>query len=434
MNDYILAFEGSIEPVESIHCISCTTQINVRIHNNSNEKWHTKEYDSDFLSYHWLDDDWKMLVFEGERTRLPKSGVSSIPVDTTLQIRPPEENGDYILVVTLVREGVGWFESSSKFKPLILRVKVDKKWPCNLSTVGPTDLVLRRSEENPPDVSYALLCYNTTNIGDEIQSLAALQFLPRVDLQIDRDNINNFQLSRRTKLILNGWFTHHPQNWPPKNDFLDPLLVSFHISNEHGSNERILLNEESSAFYEKHSPIGSRDRNTLRLLRERRLDAFYSCCLTLTLRAPKRKRTDKIVFVDTPAALESLVPPEWRTRILNLTHHQPEPRGPWGRLYLAQSFLDIYSTAQVVVTSRLHCALPCLAFDTPVVFIPPDVLDVRFSGIKDLFMHFYDFDSLMSGETVIDWHKIGTSTAGLAPLKERLIHICQTFTGKNLYT
>ena len=35
-------------------------------------------------------------------------------------------------------------------------------------------------------IKYALLSYDTENIGDEIQSLAAKRFLPRVDLLLNR--------------------------------------------------------------------------------------------------------------------------------------------------------------------------------------------------------------------------------------------------------
>ena len=39
---------------------------------------------------------------------------------------------------------------------------------------------------NEPD-KFALLTYNTFNVGDDIQSLAALQFLPGVDVRVDRE-------------------------------------------------------------------------------------------------------------------------------------------------------------------------------------------------------------------------------------------------------
>ncbi len=64
-------------------------------------------------------------------------------------------------------------------------------------------------------VKYGLLTYRTENIGDEIQSIAARQFLPRVDVYVERDSLNNVVSDEKIKLIMNGWFTHKPENWPP---------------------------------------------------------------------------------------------------------------------------------------------------------------------------------------------------------------------------
>ncbi len=65
---------------------------------------------------------------------------------------------------------------------------------------------------------FALLRYrNTRNLGDEIQSIAARQFLPRVDGFIDRDRLvmSGRKKNANFKLILNGWYSHSPERWPP---------------------------------------------------------------------------------------------------------------------------------------------------------------------------------------------------------------------------
>lgn len=119
-------------------------------------------------------------------------------------------------------------------------------------------------------MKYGLFSYSTSNIGDEVQSIAARQFLPPETLTyFDRDSIDDTQISEKTKLIMNGWFTKKPQNWPPKNTLIDPLLISFHIANEWGSSVENLLTPESLDFYKKHGPVGCRDKNTESLLRGR---------------------------------------------------------------------------------------------------------------------------------------------------------------------
>src|SRR5688572_10324305 len=80
--------------------------------------------------------------------------------------------------------------------------------------------------------AFGLLSYaGTNNLGDEVQSLAALRFLPRVDRLVDRDNLSSFETAERTpvSVILNGWYGHRPENWPPA-PCIRPLLVSVHFS------------------------------------------------------------------------------------------------------------------------------------------------------------------------------------------------------------
>ncbi|MBU1211705.1 MAG: hypothetical protein KJ587_10585 [Alphaproteobacteria bacterium] len=63
------------------------------------------------------------------------------------------------------------------------------------------------------------MAYDTTNIGDDIQSLAALQFMDRVDLLVNRDSIGDQDAfpnlpEASVTLLLNGWFMGR-RSWPP---------------------------------------------------------------------------------------------------------------------------------------------------------------------------------------------------------------------------
>jgi hypothetical protein len=55
---------------------------------------------------------------------------------------------------------------------------------------------------------------------------------------------------------------------------------------------------------------------------------------------------------------------------------------------MAETILKKYAKAKLVITSRIHCALPCLAMGTPVIFVngfDSFVDSCRFDGILDLF-------------------------------------------------
>ena len=127
----------------------------------------------------------------------------------------------------------------------------------------------------------------TDNIGDDIQSYAAMRFLPSVDYVIDREGMDTFESNgERVKAIMNGWYMYNKSNWPPS-ESIDPLWVSVHISkNDYfGIGERFLdgLGGEYLKYY---APIGARDVSTLELLRKKGIPAYLSGCLTLTFSLP----------------------------------------------------------------------------------------------------------------------------------------------------
>ena len=82
------------------------------------------------------------------------------------------------------------------------------------------------------------------NIGDYVQALASSQFLPHIDGFIDRDEDLKDYAGEPCKVIMNGWYMHLPQNWPPS-DLIDPLFVAFHLNS--GVKE-VLLSSQSIAY------------------------------------------------------------------------------------------------------------------------------------------------------------------------------------------
>ena len=55
------------------------------------------------------------------------------------------------------------------------------------------------------------------------------------------------------------------------------------------------------------------------------------------------------------------------------------------RLIMAEELLNNYRTAEVVLTTRLHCILPCRAFNTNAIFIHKKYYnDPRFQGLRNI--------------------------------------------------
>ncbi len=272
-------------------------------------------------------------------------------------------------------------------------------------------------------MKYALFTYDENkrffNVGDNIQSLAAKQFLPKVDVFLNREKLADYK-GDKVQLIMNGWFTHNVHNWIPSDDIL-PIFVSFHMNNTAAP---YMLSEKGIAYLKKHEPIGCRDQFTVDILKEKGIKAFFSGCLTLTLDSYKvadSEREDKIYIVDplynyprvkkvfydfkhtirnilngnifqlnkNNRHLKKIISKE----ILNSAEfiNQEPPSKTYSdpeNFEMAEKLLIKYSKAKLVITSRIHCALPCLALGTPVIFIngfDSFVDSCRFDGILELF-------------------------------------------------
>lgn len=263
----------------------------------------------------------------------------------------------------------------------------------------------RISESDAADskAHFALLSYDTLNLGDDVQALAALRLMPRADCLVMRDRIGDFRAPRgtRAKIILNGWFMGS-KSWPPP-ETLDPLFVSFHLGKYRYSEyfnriernflfartqRHFMLGEKSLAYFKAHEPIGCRDLATLETLQSEGINAYFSGCLTLTLKtAPADRPRKDIIIVDPNLDIPELfraIPSALQSRVVYLTHQTDLRAPPALRMNTAADLLERYAQAHLVITSRLHCALPCLAFGTPVLFIPPGHDLRRFEGIAEL--------------------------------------------------
>ncbi len=112
-----------------------------------------------------------------------------------------------------------------------------------------------------------------SNLGDQAQSFAGLQFIPYLNTFVDREAMaldTSFRHARpidsgeTTTVFLNAWYgISNQQQWPPGSE-IDPLLISMHLD---PGVKPIMTNEASKAYYERHGPVGARDTDTLAKMR-----------------------------------------------------------------------------------------------------------------------------------------------------------------------
>ena len=311
-------------------------------------------------------------------------------------------------------------------------------------------------------MKYGILCYKTNNVGDEIQSIAAKNFLPKIDFYLDRENLDKVKNNQKIKLIMNGWFMHNPKNWPPS-DSIIPLFISFHIY------AKGLTSKESLAYFKKHEPIGCRDIFTYKLLKKKGVKSYFSGCLTLTLRNKYKKRNDKILLVDVSPDIKKIIPKKFKRQIICLSFYnfpnfilklrtffsrfKKSDLGGFRLIYLllrelkidpflegvfskiitrktkfrkAEMLLDEFAKARLVITSRMHCALPCLAFGTPVIFISENLEDKRFLGYLKFLRH-YSLKDLRNKKLNINFDNPPPNPKDVGYIRKKLIKICRRF-------
>jgi hypothetical protein len=249
----------------------------------------------------------------------------------------------------------------------------------------------------------------TENIGDDIQSLAAWGRLPEPSYFLNRDNLKQEgdEIEGHASVIMNGWYGQWPENWPPS-EKIRPLFVSIHITKEPVASRfgvrpaEYILAPSLVKYLHRHAPIGARDLATLQLLQEAGVDSYFSGCMTLTLERPNVMRNDDLVVIN-DLALPLLPHIRERTqKFLFRVGHQEYSTLPQGeRFDRARELLGLYAMAKCVITSRLHCALPCLAMGTPVLLINTAPDQYRFAGLREL-VHNCSVSQFMAGDYDFD--------------------------------
>jgi len=97
----------------------------VRIRNAGWRVWSSASSDlPDYVSYHWLDARGAdVVVWDGERTPLPRDVGPEEEIDILLRIKAPDRPGRYFLAVDMVREGAAWYSDAGiPWRPIPFRV------------------------------------------------------------------------------------------------------------------------------------------------------------------------------------------------------------------------------------------------------------------------------------------------------------------------
>lgn len=351
------------------------------------------------------------------------------------------------------------------------------------------------------------------NIGDYIQSLASEMFFDKIDVFVERERLNEFQSAQKTLVIFNGWFMWQPMNWPPSNDIV-PLFISFHIvpkiANQMLSAQgiaylkqhapigcrdtntmKILDNvgipnyfsgcltlalgqkyksEEKNRqiiFVDPYYESGMQRKNLFNikitcknfvaLIKHWSIVKKIEKRFTYEFHSAISKFSSKLDHYWQIAAFYNSYKDIFSDDVLcdaeYITHDilQSDFKNDTEKLDYARYLVDKYAKARLVVTSRIHCALPCLGVETPVLFVTSENLESeinplrsqgRFGGLMNLF-HVLRYTSkgiICNDKNIndrLEGRKIGKeflieNKPDYKKLRDKMIRICADFVnGKN---
>jgi len=251
------------------------------------------------------------------------------------------------------------------------------------------------------------------NLGDDVQWIAAGQFLPRIDTFIDRENPMEMEGEAETFCFFNGWFTWRPDRYPPPEN-VKPVWIALHIASDH------MLTARMVEHLKAHEPIGARDLNTLTMLRNAGVSSYWSGCLTATLPKSDGPRTGgDVLLADLHRKVADRVPKSVRRGAKKISNKVTKPEDPAARQKLSWELLERLSKARLVITSRLHIAIPCSAVGTPCVMLHPTVnTDRRFGGVRGTLFRGYDRFTIDE----VDWDP---EPLDIDPMRNFLTQVCE---------
>lgn len=231
------------------------------------------------------------------------------------------------------------------------------------------------------------------NSGDEMQGFSGLQFLPYLSDFVDRDY--GLPNTPANHLFANAWWGF-PSSFPPPPS-LKAIWFSVHMSAEF-TKVTVPGNIE---YFQRYAlevgPIGARDDPTLAFLQTLGLPSYRSSCFTQMLRPNGNiykenvSERDLIMLVDVDP---SLLPHEIvaRGKAFRAELNASSMFNRQARLDHAKDLHHHYWTkAKVVITSRIHSALPASANGVPIIFVEqsedrlPGGGGGRTKGISNLF-------------------------------------------------
>lgn len=273
--------------------------------------------------------------------------------------------------------------------------------------------------------------WSLKNIGDYIQTVAQEQFFDEIDCYVEREHLSDTECEETINVIMNAWYMWHPESFPPSPK-INPLFISMHIvpsiANKMLTEKSIAylkkyepigardlgtknilelygiksyfsgcltltlglkykskIHDETILFVDPYYELGNGNRyfkgwnilyaiylaikhySHIRRIREKFVYEFQS---GLSKYLPSIDRL--IHLASFYEAYSKLFDDKLLVHAHYISHNVKQADYHYNndeKMEYARHLIRTYAKAKLVVTSRIHCALPCLGVETPVIFV-----------------------------------------------------------------
>jgi len=152
-------------------------------------------------------------------------------------------------------------------------------------------------------------------------------------------------------------------------DFIIPVFIG--ISLYRGG---FTFNEFNINYLKRFSPIGCRDYGTYKLLQSYGIASYMAGCISLTFPYRKNVDGDTVYFVDVPEFIRDMIPKSYFEKSKFIHHEQDLTKELFHDLDYARNLSkallqEYHDHAKLIITSRLHCASPCIGMGIPTIII-----------------------------------------------------------------
>lgn len=245
------------------------------------------------------------------------------------------------------------------------------------------------------EMKYGILSYSssTPNIGDLYQLIGIKRVYENLGInesdiiKIDRDYLSEYDGDYVVLPITSFVDVLPGTKIFPLSPRIIPVFIGMHcIDDQH---------LDYLSKYRHFGPFGCRDETTMRKLRQNGLDAYMSGCLSICAKTrPQMPSQKKVFLVDVSDELYRHIPDyilkdaEKITHVFSLRQYTLAEDRELAESKAAEEMLERYKNeARLIITSRLHCALPCTAMGIPVI-VGRDMNEHRFGGM-DKVLNYY---------------------------------------------